>query len=98
MSLPIVDEITALPSQAARADWMIQCPDWHFMGFIASIRSALEDVNFPEAIAYLEARLACLQAVRTPAGTVPNLKLVPLYIREGEMREAGRIRDGGAIS
>ena len=93
MTLPIVQEITGLPTHADRADWLIRCPDWHVVGFIGSIRRALELAHFPEAVAYLEARSVCLQAVRTRDGAIPNTILTPLYIREGEMKEAARRRD-----
>jgi len=94
MTLPIVEEIVALPSHADRAEWMLRCPDWHVVGFIGGIRKALELTGFPEAVAYLDARSVCLQAVRTREGAIPNTILVPLYIRESEMREAARRRDG----
>jgi hypothetical protein len=93
MTLPIVDEITKLPSHADRADWLMRCPDWHVVGFVGSIRSALELAHFPEGLLYLEARSVCLQAVRTREGHIPNQFLTPLYIREGEMKEAARRRD-----
>lgn len=93
MTLPIVEEIVKLPDHADRAEWMMRCPDWSMVGFVGSIRKALELANFPEAILYLDARSACLQAVRTREGHIPNTMLIPLHIREGEMKEAARRRD-----
>ena len=94
MTLPIVEEIVGLADHADRAEWMMRCPDWQMVGFVGSIRQALELSHFPEAILYLEARTACLQAVRTRDGYIPNHILTPLYIRESEMKDAARKRDG----
>lgn len=78
MTLPIVEEILRLPSHADRADWLIRCPDWHVVGSVATIRRALEQAAFPEAITYLDARHASLQAVRTSDGSLTQTVLMGL--------------------
>lgn len=95
MTLPIVEEIIGLPSHADRADWLIRCPDWHVVGSVASIRKALELAAFPEAVVYLDARHASLQAVRTSDGSLTHTVLMGLNYALLMMRAAAKQRDGG---
>jgi hypothetical protein len=95
MSLPIVQELTALPSHTSRADWLMRCPDWHFMGYVASIRKVFEDMPFPEAIPFLNARHASLLATRTAEGRLPQTVLMAVHHSMLEMVHAAKTRDGG---
>lgn len=95
MSHAIESEITGFPTHAARADWLIRCPDFHIVGYVASIRRALELAHFPEAVTYLDTRHAGLMATRAADGTLPNQYLTALYVHQGEMRDAALRRDGG---
>lgn len=95
MTLPIVEEIVVLPSYADRAEWLICCPDWHVVGAVASIRKALELAAFPEAVVYLDARHASLQAVRTSDGSLTQSVRKGLKKARRMMRAAAKERDGG---
>jgi hypothetical protein len=94
MSQKLVDEILALPSHLACAEWLITCPDWDFIGWVASIRRALELAHFPEAVVFLERRLASLQTKRLPDGGLPQTSLMAVHGSRGAMLEAARKRDG----
>lgn len=94
MSEGLVKDIVGLPSHSARAEWLSACPDWEFIGFVASIRRALELAHFPEAVVFVERRLASHQARRAPDGSLPRTSLLAVHASRGAMLEAARRRDG----
>lgn len=96
MTLPIVEEITRLPTHADRADWLIRAEDIVVGGYVASIRSAFEKADFPEAIDYLVTRFAAVSCVRLADGSLPQTRLMALNYYRGVMVDAAKARDGVA--
>lgn len=91
-----IKELSAMTTFAARADWLIRCPDWGVVGYVASMVSALEALPFPEAVTFITARHASLLAERSANGELSQTVLMPIHFSRGVMIEAARARDGGA--
>ena len=93
MTLPTIEEISRMSSDAERANWLMRAPDSIVFGWVASIRAELERSVFPEGVAYLERRFASTMAIRTPEGHLPHSIVMGVYHAEGVMRDAARRRD-----
>jgi hypothetical protein len=98
VTLPIVDEITRLPSHADRADWLIRAADIVIGGYVASIRVGLEKAGFPEGIDFLAQRFAAVSMNRLADESLPQTLLMAVNYRQGVMVEAAKARDGEAQS
>lgn len=95
MTLPVVDEIDALASHRARADWLIRAPDIVIGGHYAAIRAGLERTGFSEGVAFLAVRHAVVNAVRGRNGRPPLRLRQALRRRMRRMVDAAKGRDGG---
>lgn len=81
--LPIVEELFDATEHSERAHWLLVVPLDVLARERVHIRQALMKANFPEGLAYLEAEIASLCAVRGSDG------LAPATTRS--MRETARI-------
>lgn len=82
--LPIVEELLDAADHAERAHWLMAVPLDVLTRERVTIRQALVKANFPEGLAYLEAEIAALSAVRGRDGLAPiTVRTTREYARIG---------------
>lgn len=85
MTLPTVEEITKLPDNAARAQWLMRAPDGWYYAYLGSICKELDDCQFYAGRAYAMARHAVASCVRLDDGSVPHTIMLSLQIAHGDL-------------
>lgn len=85
--LPIVEELYDYRTHSERGLWLKRCSDGVIHREHMAIRRILQSAGLLAGIAYLEARLAAVNAVRLPDGSLPqtvvmsvNMALIDLTI------------------
>jgi hypothetical protein len=72
--MPVIADLDDAQDAGAVARWLLACPHSILLSYEFAIRNRLANRNFPDTIAYFEAELASLRAVRKaglPAGDNP---------------------------
>jgi hypothetical protein len=82
--LPIIEELADAPGHAARARWLMAAPHSVLLRDQVDIRRLLTAAGFHEGLAYFEADIAALCAVRGRDGLAPEtVRLTREYARIG---------------
>lgn len=91
MTLPIIEQLRKMTSDAERADWLQLCPLSVIVNHHAEIASAFEIAGFDAGVRCLEAELALASSVRVKndGGFRPE-PLIAAHIARGEMRIAAK--------
>lgn len=80
--LPVIDELMALATDAARAEWLLRCPHGVIADHHADIARALHGAGFGAGGGYLDIELAAAQSVRGLDGHPPyGMRLAVLRAR-----------------
>ncbi|OMQ44943.1 hypothetical protein [Ensifer sp. 1H6] len=95
--LPIVEELFDAADHSERAHWLLAVPLDVLVRERVCIRQALVKANFPEGLAYLEAEIAALSAVRGRDGLAPiTIRTTREYARIGvQVMARGSAMEGG---
>ncbi|QRM39848.1 hypothetical protein F3X89_03820 [Rhizobium rhizogenes] len=93
--LPIVEELADSQTHAQRADWLIRCPDGVVDRDHMEIRRILQSANLLAGIAYLEARVSAVNAVRLADGNLPQTVVMAVNVARIDLRIAAR--QGGSV-
>lgn len=92
--LPIIDELDALDTAMAVADWLQRCPFSVIAQNHDAIRNVLIRKRFAEAVDCLDAELALACSTRGPDGTFQQGPNFSAHAARGAMRVAARGFDG----
>ncbi len=92
--LPIVEELAGCQSHAEREVWLNRCPDGVVGRDYMAIRRILQASGLIAGIAFLEARVAALNAVRLADGNLPQTVVMAVNAARIDLRIA--VRQGGA--
>jgi hypothetical protein len=89
-TLPLLDTLRSCHSDAQRAEWLFRCP-LHLIGHAhLDIRAILLAAGLAAGVAYLEAELAGLAAVRTKDGELPFNIRFSINLARGDLKIAAR--------
>ncbi len=92
--LPIVEQLADCQTHSEREDWLMRCPDGVVSRDHMAIRRILQSASLLAGIAYLEARVAAVNAVRLADGNLPLTVVMAVNVARVDLRIA--VRQGGA--
>ncbi|OHV85939.1 hypothetical protein [Ensifer sp. LCM 4579] len=95
--LPIIEELADAPDDAARAQWLLSTPLAVLLRDQVEIRRLLAEAGFHEGLAYFEAEIAALSAVRGRDGLAPfTVRMLREHARIGvQVIARGGAGEGG---
>ncbi len=93
--LPIVEQLADCQTHAEREAWLIRCPDGVVDRDHMAIRRILQSASLLAGIAYLEARVAAVNAVRLADGNLPQTVVMAVNVARIDLRIAAR--QGGCV-
>ncbi|RVJ03355.1 hypothetical protein [Sinorhizobium medicae] len=96
--LPIIEELADVPDHTARARWLLSVPLAVLIRDQVTVRRLLTSSNFHEGLAYFEAEIAALSAVRGRDGLASNtIRMTREYARIGiQVIARGGAEEGSA--